>query len=173
MVDDICISDVLLAGAKEVFETMIFMDLEEASEPDRKIEDDAMLGSITFKIDFEGNMQGCLTICCSTPCAKTIATNMLGMEPDEEISEAEIRDALGEVTNMVMGSVKTRVQDEVGNLQVSIPTVVSGRDLEYSLGDGASKISVIVSLGDEYIADISWLCREAHKLNRKREDKQA
>ena len=70
MVDDICISDVLLAGAKEVFETMIFMDLEEASELGRKIENDAMLGSITFKIDFEGNMQGSLTICCSTPCAK-------------------------------------------------------------------------------------------------------
>jgi len=165
MVDDICISDVLLAGAKEVFETMVFMDIAEVPEPDRKIEDDAMLGSITFKIDFEGNMQGCLTICCSMSCATTIAANMLGMEPTEEISEAEVRDAIGEVTNMVMGSVKTRVQDKVGNLQVSIPTVVSGRDLEYSLGDGASKVSVIVSLEDEYIADISLLCRKVHQLN--------
>lgn len=157
MVDEVCLNDALLAGAKEVFETMIFMDLEESSEPDQKIEDDALLGSITFT----GNIEGCLAICCSVPCAKTIAANMLGMDPTEELSETEICDAIGEVSNMIMGSVKARIQDSIGDLQVSIPTVVSGRELHNSLGDIASKISTKVNIEDEYIAEFSLLYRDS------------
>lgn len=159
MVDELCFTEALLSGTKEVFETMIFMDLEESSEPTEKVEGDALLGTITFK----GNVEGCLAICCNMPCAKTIATNMLGMEPTEKIGKEEISDAIGEVTNMIMGSVKARVQDSTGNLEVSIPSVVSGWELENSLGDGASKISVKVNIEDEYIAELSLLYRESAK----------
>ena len=156
MVDEVCLNDALLAGAKEVFETMIFMDIEESSEPDRQVEGDALLGSITFK----GNLEGCLTICCGVLCAKTIAVNMLGMDSGEELSKEETHDAIGEVTNMVMGSVKSRVQDSVSDLEVSIPSVVSGRGLDSSLGDGTTRILVKVGIEDEYIAELSLLYRE-------------
>ena len=156
MIDQVCLNDALLEGAKEVFETMIFMDLEEFTEPDRRVEGDALLGSITFK----GSYKGCLSIYCGVPCAKTIAVNMLGMEPDEEISQADINDAIGEVTNMVMGGVKSRLQGNLGNVDVSIPSVVSGRKLENSLGDGANKILVKVNIEDEHIAEFSLLYRE-------------
>ena len=159
MVDEVCLNDALLAGAKEVFEIMVFMDIEESSEPDRQVEADALLGSITFR----GNLEGCLAICCSAPCAKTIAVNMLGMEPDEEISQADINDAIGEVTNMVMGSVKSRLQDNLGNIDVSIPSVVSGRRLENSLGDGAGKVLIKFNIEAEYIAELSLLYRENSK----------
>ncbi len=156
MIDQLCLNDALLEGAKEVFETMVFMDLEESSESEQKIEGDTLLGSITFK----GNIEGCLAICCGVSCAKTIAANMLGRDPDEEISQDYICDAVGEVTNMVMGSVKSRIQNSIGNINVSIPTVVSGRKLENSLSDGASKILVKVNIDDEYIAEFSLLYRE-------------
>jgi chemotaxis protein CheX len=159
MVDEVCLSEALLSGAKEVFETMIFMDLEGTSEPAEKIEGDALLGTITFT----GNVEGCLAICCHMPCAKVIAANMLGMEPTEEIGKDEISDAVGEVANMVMGSVKSRVQDKTGNLEVSVPSVVSGWELNNSLGEGASKISVRVNIEDEYIAELSLLYRESSK----------
>lgn len=155
MIDQICLNDVLLAGAKEVFETMIFMDLEESSEPEQQIEGDALLGSITFK----GSIEGCLAICCGVACAKTIAANMLGIDPDEQLSEEDVRDAIGEVTNMVMGSVKSRIQESIGNIDVSIPLVVSGRELGNSLGDGAKKVLVKVNIENEYIAELSLLYR--------------
>ena len=159
MVDEVCLSDALLSGAKEVFETMIFMSLEKSSEPDRQIQGDALLGSITFK----GNLEGCLAICCNVPCAKTIAVNMLGMDASEELDRGEVCDAIGEVANMVMGSIKSRVKSSIGNLEVSIPSVVSGRQLENNLGDGAGKILVEVSIEDEYIAEFSLLYRESSK----------
>jgi len=156
MIDQVCLSDALLEGAKEVFGTMIFMDIEESSEPDQQIEGDALLGSITFM----GDLEGCMTICCGDSCAKTIAANMLGMEPDDQISRDDINDAIGEVTNMVMGSVKARLNGTVGNLNVSIPTVVRGQKIENSLGDPENKVSVKVNIEDEYAAEFLLLYRE-------------
>lgn len=155
MIDQACFNDAMLGGAKEVFETMIFMDLEESSETDQHIEGNALLGSITFT----GSLEGCLTICCSVVSAKTIAANMLGMDPSEQLSEEEICDAIGEVANMVMGSVKSRLADSVGDLQVSIPSVVSGKNIVNSI-DGASEISINVNIADEYTAELSLLYKE-------------
>lgn len=157
MIDEICFSAALLEAAKEVFETMIFMDLEESSEPYQNIEGDSLLGSITFR----GSIEGCLAIRCGMPCAKNIAQNMLGMEPTEEISEEETRDAIGEVTNMVMGSIKSRIQKHTGEVQVSIPTVVGGRELQNSLGEGANKVLVKVNTEDECVIEFSFLYRES------------
>ena len=160
MVDQIVFNDALLDGAKEVFESMIFMDIEESSGSSEQLQDqDAMLSSITFKGEFEG----CFAICCGTNCVKTIATNMLGMEPDETISDEEACDALGEVANMVMGSIKSRVAESAGNIEVSIPSVVRGRQLKNSLGERSTRILVGVTIGDEYPAELSLLYREKTK----------
>jgi chemotaxis protein CheX len=159
MIDEVCFSAALLEGVKEVFETMIFMDIEESSEPEEKIENDSLLGSITF----QGEIEGCLGIRCGMPCARTIAANMLGMDPGEEISQPEICDAIGEVSNMVLGSIKSRIQESAGELQVSIPTVVSGQNLENNLGEGASTILVKVNTGDEYVIELSFLYRKSGK----------
>jgi len=156
MLDTIALKDVLLAGAKEVFETMIFIDIAECCEPDRKPEGEKLLGSITFK----NSIKGCLVICCSIPCAKGIAINMLGMEPTAEISKEEICDALGEVTNMIMGSIKSRIHDSIGDIQVSIPTVVSGRELESSLGEDANKITLRLNIEDRDIMELSLLYKQ-------------
>ena len=158
MIDEICLNETLLAGAKEIFETMIFVNFEESSGGQEDIiEGDSILGSITFK----GGIEGCFGICCSVPCAKTIALNMLAMDPSEELSEAEISDAIGEVTNMIMGGVKSRILDAVGNIEVSIPIVTSGQGLENSLGEVAIKASVKVNLDNNYIAEMSMLYRES------------
>lgn len=157
MVDQICLSDAIIAGAKEVFETMIFMDIQETSDPDHKIEGNALLGTITFK----GTIEGCFAICCNVTCAKTIAANMLGMDQIDDVGEADICDALGEVTNMIMGSIKARIQDSIGNIDVSIPSVVSGIKLQNSLGDGATRVVIKALIEDEYPAELSLICKEA------------
>ena len=159
MIDEICFSSSLLEGAKEVFETMIFMEIEEPTEPDRQIEGDSLLGSITFK----NNIEGCLAIRCSVPCAKTIAANMLGIDTPEEIDEEGVCDALGEVTNMVMGSLKSRLQADGEELLVSIPTVTHGQNLTSSLGNRTSKIFVKVNTEDEHIIEFSFQYRESAK----------
>ena len=156
MLDTIAISDILLASAREVFETMIFMDISETTPSDAKLEGETVLGSITFV----NGAKGCLTICSSIDCAKTIALNMLGLEPDSAISKEEICDAVGEVTNMVMGSVKKRIRDSLGEVQVSIPTVICGREIENSLGEPSTKVKISVSIDDKYITELTLLYKE-------------
>ena len=157
MIDEKCFSTALLEGAKEVFETMIFIDLEESSETGQQIEGDSFLGSITFT----NGIEGCLAIRCSVPCARIIAANMLGTDSSEEIPEEGICDAIGEVTNMVMGSIKSRLQTDGGELLVSIPTVIQGQNLASSLGNRASKVLVKVNTEDEDIIEFSFLYRES------------
>ncbi len=158
MISDVCAEDALMAATREVFETMIFMDVHAASEPNKTVEGDTLLGSITFK----GSVDGCLSFCCGTNCAETIAANMLGMDGPEEISEEETCDAIGEVVNMIMGNMKSHLRDSLGEVQVSIPTVVSGRGLQNTLGEGACKVLVKTMFQDEYIAELWLLYRKNH-----------
>ncbi len=156
IINEICLCDVLLESAKEVFERTVFMPLYKAPEPGHKIEGVSFLGSITFK----GALEGRLTIYCSLPCAQAITINMLLMDPTDEIYPEDIADTIGEVTDMVMGSVKSRVQEKIGALKVSIASVVSVRELVNSLGR-ASKVSMEVAIDDNYPAAFSLWYREA------------
>jgi CheY-specific phosphatase CheX len=70
------------------------------------------------------------------------------MEPDEEISVEDMVDAMGEVTNLVMGAMKARLFDICGDLQVSIPSVVTGTKLESALGESSDEILRMVNLDD-------------------------
>lgn len=149
-------TEALLEGSREVFETMMFMTVEPCNDVYDAIEGEEILGSITFK----GRIEGCLAICCNLECAGEIAINMLGMEPDEELSDEEVEDAIGEVANMILGAVKTRIMDQVGDVQVSIPSVVKGSEMTSSMGEGAEEISVLVNI-DEHIAELHLMYRDA------------
>ncbi len=143
-------------GAKEVFETMIFMNISESPDQNERLSGDTYLGSITFK----GDIEGCLGVTMTQVCAETVASNMLCLEPGEEIPEGDLADAIGEVANMVMGSVKTRVQDTIPNIELSIPTVIFGRIINSNVGDCPIKEKIRVKV-DEYDAELSLLCRLA------------
>jgi len=154
MVTTVSLKEVLLGGAREVFETMVFMALEESGPEDADLSNVTLLGSITFK----GDMEGCLGVCCDEACARTIAANMLGMDGDE-VSEEDVSDAIGEIANMVMGTVKSRIQDEVGTIEVSIPSVVQGRELKKTHGEGTEMVKAKMNIEEEYSAEFSLLFR--------------
>jgi chemotaxis protein CheX len=154
MVGQEIFAEALIAGMAEVFETMMFMSVEECNEMYEAIEGEALLSTITFK----GAVEGCLGVSCNVNCAQTIARNMLGSDSGETISVEEVVDAMGEVANMVLGAVKARLADPVGDIQVSIPTVVSGKELINSLGEGSHEVSKMVHV-DEDVAQVTLLYR--------------
>jgi chemotaxis protein CheX len=156
MITTVSLKDALLSGASEVFETMVFMGLEESSEQTAALNEEALMGTITFK----GSLEGCLGVCCTLQCARTIAANMLGMDSSASLSEDDISDAIGEIANMVMGALKTRIQDSVGTIEVSIPSVVQGHQLRNSLGEGSEKVLIQANL-EGHAAEFSLLYRES------------
>ena len=154
MIEQICVTETLLEAAKEVFETMIFMSIEKASDQEAKLEGVMFLGTITFK----GGIEGCLSLALEEACGIAVARSMLCMEPEDQIGDEDLADAIGEVANMIMGSVKTRLQDVVANIEISIPTVICGRILKNSMADCSIKATLKAKI-DEFDAELCFLCR--------------
>jgi chemotaxis protein CheX len=77
-------------------------------------------------IGVAGTWAGTGVVVCSPDLACRICNRML-MTDYSSINE-EVLDAVAELTNMIIGCVKTDLEGEVGPLGLSIPTVVFGRN---------------------------------------------
>lgn len=77
---------------------------------------------------------------------------MMMMEEDDEIDEAEVQDALGEITNLLTGGLKSRLLDSVGDIEISVPTVVCGKNVKPSVGISCQKTCIYAKAGDHPIS---------------------
>jgi chemotaxis protein CheX len=112
----------IIEATKEVFSTMMVMEVEDQypmSEPVNKFH-----CSITGMVGLAGSYTGILSIHCPAHLAMKITSNMLGMDVDE-VGE-DVSDALGEIANMLGGHVKQVLSKGGSDLNLSIPTVISG-----------------------------------------------
>ncbi len=155
MVTTVSLEDVMLDGAKEVFASVVSMPMERLADPGPDNADTTILASITFT----GDLEGCFGISCGCTCARAVTAGMLCMEDSASLSDGEIIDAIGEIANMIMGGVKTRVQHEITNIEISIPSVIHGRQLKNRLGEGTARVAVPVTIGSEHRAELSLVYR--------------
>jgi CheY-specific phosphatase CheX len=86
---------------------------------------DPLLGSFIQVVCVEGPVL--LGITGTETTCDHLAKLMLGMEPDEELPESEAFDAVGEIMNIVAGSMKTKLADSVGLLELGLPVFLSGQ----------------------------------------------
>jgi len=123
------LAQLVIDSTCQVFQMMLLTDVE-AGEPepiDQKME----LSGITGIIGFAGKDGSCLLhLNCPAETAKDIAAKMLGMEL-ESLDEA--KDAIGEMANMIAGNVKSFLVDMGLQLELAIPTTVSGEAFEISI----------------------------------------
>ena len=82
-------------------------------------------------------------------CAEKIAKAMLMMEPEEAIDYAGVCDALGEVTNLLIGGVKSRLGKFVSDVEISIPSITKGQQVRPVLGKGAINVELTTSIDGE------------------------
>ncbi|MBI1853909.1 MAG: chemotaxis protein CheX [Planctomycetes bacterium] len=116
----------LVEATGEVFRTMISMDLKPAAHVDEAVvrRDYA----VTAMVGFGGQFTGLLTVSCSERMACRITEAMIGV-PVPELGP-DVTDALGEVSNMVGGNIVVKMAGR-GNIDLSLPTVIVGRDYRY------------------------------------------
>lgn len=145
MITTINLGATLLDAAKDVLQTMAGLDVRPSQDIDTHLAGPAVLGSITF----QGQISGCLGIACPPVTAKAIAAGLLGLDSDQDLSESDYSDSLGELANMIMGGVKTALLSTGLDLQVSIPTVVAGQDINAGLVNGFEKVSVCIQVGPD------------------------
>jgi chemotaxis protein CheX len=139
------------SAASEVFAMMVGTPLGPA--------DQGMLPRVadyTAMIGLAGDLCGVLSFRCSLRSAAQIAGKMLGT--DEQTSEECIRDALGEICNMVAGSFKAQVTDVAQQCMLSVPTVVSGKDYQlYPLVDGLR-----IQVSKTFEGALLWMTLDLH-----------
>ena len=112
-----------LQGTSEVLMKMASL-MVTAGKPYAKTDDTAP-GDISGIIGITGDAVGSLAISFSEGCICSIVTGMLG-ELHMEVNQ-EVIDAVGELTNMVSGAARRRLEGEGMVLYAAIPTVVLGK----------------------------------------------
>ena len=113
----------IIASTEEIFNTMIFLNISSAGAlPEGK----QILGChLSSMIGLSGDISAMLSIHCPGAISLDIAGAMLGMEI--EVIDADVKDALGEIANMVAGGVKEQFASENINLELAIPATISGK----------------------------------------------
>jgi len=84
----------------------------------------ASTGDISGIVGITGEAEGSLCITFTKECILFIIGNMLG-EAQKEIND-EVKDAVGEVANMISGDSRRRLREIGHTFQGAIPAVVSG-----------------------------------------------
>ncbi len=118
-------AQLIIETATEVASTMLGLELE-VGEPYLVQNEPAPMDGVVALIGLAGEWVGTGTVSCDSQFACLLSAHLL-MSEYEAVNE-EVLDALAEITNMIIGNVKSRLEDRVGRLGLSIPTVVYGRN---------------------------------------------
>lgn len=126
------ISTSMRHAVHKAFATMLNANLDDGEVLDPSAAPEESLpepneGVMSF-IGLAGAWAGTGTIMCSAKMACRICSQMLLTEA-KSVDE-EVLDAVAELTNIVIGSVKNDLELELGQLGLSIPSVIFGRNFK-------------------------------------------
>jgi chemotaxis protein CheX len=124
--------------------------------------DDVLTGIVTIG----GDADAVVVLRCDRALAVDIAGAMFAM-PAEELGDADVVDALGEVTNVSGGAIKALLD---GTCRLGLPIVTVGRDLQIDVPGGRTAaracflhddrtLSLEVLLADQDAAIDRWVDR--------------
>ncbi len=122
----------------EVFATMVFMDIEAGAPLVNSTE--TIESNISSLIGLAGDVRGILAVKCPASVATGITGAMLGMDI-AEIDE-DVKDAMGEIANMIAGGLKVALAPFEKNIELAIPTTVVGESLRTSGLAGADQFLI-------------------------------
>ena len=113
-----------LQATLNVLKTMAFVEINPGKPFLKK--DHIAFGDVTGIIGLTGGATGSLSVTFNFELIKLIMNNMLG----EQVSEVtnDVRDAVGELTNMISGDARRLLQQEGLSLSAAIPTIVAGKN---------------------------------------------
>lgn len=131
------ISEKIIESTMEIFSTMVMMDISVAGPP--LAGSGKLCDTITGMIGLAGTHKGVLAIHIPNPVAIAITSSFLGMDVDA-IND-DVRDAIGELANMLGGNVKTILSQNGRDIELSLPSTISGHEYGFQ---AASDVDMII-----------------------------
>lgn len=113
------------SAAEEVFATMLGLQIT-PSPAHVEVGSSATGEPVVALIGLAGAWMGTGMLCCSPEFACKVSSLML--MADYQSVDSDVLDAVAEISNMVFGNIKTVLEEHVGPLGLSIPTVIFGRN---------------------------------------------
>lgn len=135
----------------EVFGTMMGMTCAEAADG-LVVEGE----TVCALIGLAGVMAGTVVVQASRAAAMRISGSLTGVEP--ETVDATVRDALGEVGNMVAGAWKGYDPELASRCLLSTPTVIVGKKYELFSRKAAIRIERVYRF-EEYLCSVTVSCQ--------------
>jgi len=118
----------LTSGVSEVFRTMLALE----TKPAAVLHDWHAPGEtlVAGSVGFIGDVNGIVYIQVTAAFARTLASRMLGLAETELEGDVMVNDVVGELSNMIVGAVKSRLCDSGAPCVLTIPSVVRGQNFK-------------------------------------------
>jgi len=139
----------LKKATNDMFQTMLGLTIKMEDMDD--MEKDARF-DVSSIVGLAGGHIGSISIHMNEAEAKALTGAMLGM--DVESIDDDIKDAIGEIGNIIVGSTKTILSSENLTFNISLPTVVIGPQHSTSrlnIGGDVGALHITFDGGDLYI----------------------
>jgi len=139
------------AATQEIFSSMVMLEVT-PGEPFKR-SDSKLVNSISGIIGLAGSVKGMLAIHLPDQAALAITTAFLGMDV-EEIDE-DVCDAVGELANMLGGSMKAILDPGGSEVQLSMPSAVHGEEYAVDCLTDAESVAVPFAFnGQTFIVEL-------------------
>jgi chemotaxis protein CheX len=137
-------------ATQEIFQTMLMME----ASPGQALTESAnvFVDSVSAIVGMAGASKGMLAIHIPASTALVITSSFLMMEVTEV--DDDVKDAIGELANMVAGSIKADLTEQGQEFKLSIPSVVCGAEYQIDCLADSDGVSMPFSIeGGEFLVE--------------------
>ncbi len=150
------VSLLLRGSITEVFSTMFDIVEQPAALSGIRGGAQVLVGG---SVGFAGEVNGLVSVYVTETFARTLAGRMLGLPEDALGGDEVVDDVIGEVSNMIAGSVKSRLCDSGNACVLTMPTVARGTSLR-SEAAGSSECRLLTLICDTEFVLIELLMKD-------------
>ena len=121
---DVEIINPFIDATMNVLETMASIKVRPGKPYLKK--DKVAKGEVSGVIGLTGEVSGTLSVSFTETSILSLVSNMFGEEMKE--MDEEIKDAVGEITNIISGQARQKLEESGRSMRAAIPTVITGKN---------------------------------------------
>ena len=140
------IKNILAVVTNETLEKLAFLF---AFSDDERVKD-GPAPAVTGQVDFSGFFSGSLVMRVSQGAVAELATNMLGLDDNSEVSVEEQQDAFKEMLNVICGNLLPVIAGDREEFAIGPPAVLTEEDARIALNNGKPLCVVRLMLEDGF-----------------------
>ncbi len=144
----------IINAATDVFSTMLMIDLV-AGEPIEGAGGE-VISNITSMLGLGGDIRGMLAVHCPAVVAMAITSGFLGMDVDS-LNE-DVKDAIGEIANMIAGNLKSSFAGYDVKVELAIPTSIVGESYRVGGMLGTRRVAVLFGMeSGQFLVELKYV----------------